>query len=626
MVSESVDESIDLQSDSRTDRASELRVFQFAISPRELATVIILFILSLVYFAHNLESRPFWTRGEGREAIVVKAMVEQSNYILPFRNGSDIPSKPPMFHWLASAASGISGGLSEFSIRLPSALMAASTVALTYLYCLLISGNRQAILACLLLMSSFEFIRSATHARVDMTFSAYITATLFLLYLAYERLSSGRAVSFLHNLLIVICLVAAILSKGPAGVIAATAVICVYHCYRCRFRPSETASKFPYIWMLSIVGAAIVLASIWYLLAYRIHGAIFIQTQLWGENVARVFVGGQGHQKAMYMAPLYCLAVFLPWALFAPFFRLAFKKKNEKETNHSPFHFCLSVIFVFLCLVCLSDSKRMVYFLPCIPFLAILLAAGFIRSDREKFEFQRTIRSGSFVLSILALISWIAALCLAAIVQSPDIVDRFVLFVSDLLFNDIWANKVFGILESIRKFGSLIYLSFPIVAAVAISAFLFKKRRIVVGVYLFSLSVFSVHCIVDQYVLPQIVASRDPRPFMSVVQRYVNANNLPIYELKSRWYTTRFYFDRDIPYVPSLERLSGKERAFFIVNEENSKVLMWRYPTAFLILTGSLNKAGNGRHKLVLLEQVADLTNAADAGVTPEEDSQRLAE
>ncbi len=576
----------------------------------------IIFIIALLYLAHSMGSRPFWTRGEAREAIVVQAMFDQSNYVLPLRNGIDIPSKPPMFHWLASLAAHSSGHLDEFSVRSPSAFMAAFMLLSTFLFAFLASGYRLAFLSSLILATSFEFLRGASHARVDMTFSAFLVAGLFLAYRAYENLCAGTSVRTWHSALFVACLTAAILSKGPAAVVVLSLVFGLYHVLRVGLRPSELAKTFPIKWFLLTTLLAIAAAGIWYLLAYFQQGSAFMQVQLWKENVSRVAAGSGGHQKSILLLPLLSLAVFLPWALLLPYalipFRVRSRIENNKPSEHTGIlYFSLSVVAVFILLVSLSGSRRVVYFLPCVPFLALILSYGFIRADKEPLEYPYTIRFGYLMLTISSLVLWILVLSLAATVQSPDIVDRLVLFISDSFFNDAWANKVFGGIEAVRNQGAVVYSGFAVVGLLAAAAFLLKRKRAVFAACLFALSILSVHFIAVGYVLPQIVASRDPRPFMTVVQRYVQANSLPVYELHSTWYTTRFYFDRDIPLVPSLERLQGTERAYYIVSEEDSAAVLWRYPNSFVRLTTSENNAGNGRKKLVLLEQIADLTETA---------------
>jgi len=89
-----------LRSISRTTRR---------IGTRALAPLLAVFA-ALVYLAPAVDT-PFYTKGEAREAVLVQAMRAEGNFVLPLRNGSEIPSKPPLFHWLAAAAAAIAARL-----------------------------------------------------------------------------------------------------------------------------------------------------------------------------------------------------------------------------------------------------------------------------------------------------------------------------------------------------------------------------------------------------------------------------------------------------------------------------------------------------------------------------------
>ena len=69
---------------------------------------------------------PFYTKGEPREAVQVWEEVHGGEWVLPMRNGHDLPSKPPLFHWLAGISSLAFGGVDEFSVRFPSAALATA--------------------------------------------------------------------------------------------------------------------------------------------------------------------------------------------------------------------------------------------------------------------------------------------------------------------------------------------------------------------------------------------------------------------------------------------------------------------------------------------------------------------
>lgn len=51
---------------------------------------------------------PIWTRGEAREGLVVQEILHNQQWILPFRSG-ELPSKPPLFHWIAARAALVFG-------------------------------------------------------------------------------------------------------------------------------------------------------------------------------------------------------------------------------------------------------------------------------------------------------------------------------------------------------------------------------------------------------------------------------------------------------------------------------------------------------------------------------------
>jgi hypothetical protein len=62
----------------------------------------------------------------------VQDIVQRGEWLVPLKRATDIPSKPPLFHWSAAAASLFKGELNEPTIRLPSAVYA--TLGVLFLY------------------------------------------------------------------------------------------------------------------------------------------------------------------------------------------------------------------------------------------------------------------------------------------------------------------------------------------------------------------------------------------------------------------------------------------------------------------------------------------------------------
>ena len=69
--------------------------------------------------------------GEAREALVARAMLDTGDWVLPLWNGTVVPSKPPLFHWLVALDARLTGGdVTPRALRGPSALAARSVTRL----------------------------------------------------------------------------------------------------------------------------------------------------------------------------------------------------------------------------------------------------------------------------------------------------------------------------------------------------------------------------------------------------------------------------------------------------------------------------------------------------------------
>src|SRR5438067_752224 len=114
--------------------------------------------------------------GEAREGLVVREMLRTGDWILPLWNGSVMPSKPPLFHWLAAAAAALSGaGVTEHTLRAPSIALAGLVVLLVFLAGRAWGGGKVAFMAALVLATTPQFLNEAGDGRVDMTLTTAIT-------------------------------------------------------------------------------------------------------------------------------------------------------------------------------------------------------------------------------------------------------------------------------------------------------------------------------------------------------------------------------------------------------------------------------------------------------------------
>ncbi|MGH7804723.1 MAG: ArnT family glycosyltransferase, partial [Candidatus Binatia bacterium] len=152
----------------------------------------LVFALAAVVYLGALGNDPFYSWREAREALVVQAELVSGEWILPLRNGVEIPTKPPLYYWLAGLVALARDGVDPFAMRLPSALLALAGIVAVFL--------RGGLAAGLVLATSLEWLRAGTSARVDMTQAAFLTGA-FLAFEAATRAArpSARALVALYG-------------------------------------------------------------------------------------------------------------------------------------------------------------------------------------------------------------------------------------------------------------------------------------------------------------------------------------------------------------------------------------------------------------------------------------------
>src|ERR1700678_3188588 len=135
---------------------------------RPAVAIPLLLLVGALLFIVNLGGAPIYTKGEAREAVTVFDIVHGGGIILPMRAGVEIPSKPLMMHWLAALISLAAGGVSAWTVRLPSALLAVAGAVACYLYVRRLFEARGALLAALILFTSVQYLQAGAGSRVDM--------------------------------------------------------------------------------------------------------------------------------------------------------------------------------------------------------------------------------------------------------------------------------------------------------------------------------------------------------------------------------------------------------------------------------------------------------------------------
>jgi 4-amino-4-deoxy-L-arabinose transferase-like glycosyltransferase len=325
--------------------------------------ILLVALCGVLYFPY-LGSTPFFDKGEPREALAVQDIVQRGEWLFPLKKATDIPSKPPLFHWSAALASEVTGRLSESTIRFPSAIYATLGVLLLYLFGRRLFGAEIALLGGAILATTMVYQNQALSARVDMTLCFYVTASLVLFYSLYRGFLTRQIWYYVFFAVIGVSM----LAKGPLGLLLPALVIATFLALKRRW---DLVVKFAFhqgVLLTVLLGAG------WYVIALMRGGEGFVDRQLLQENLERFF-GGSGHSHPVYYYIPYLFSQGLPWSFFLPFVLWDSFKKGAFSNDDSLFlKVWFFVMFVFFSI---SAGKRPVYLLPLYPPLALLTAAWF---------------------------------------------------------------------------------------------------------------------------------------------------------------------------------------------------------------------------------------------------------
>ncbi len=322
----------------------------------------ILLIFGVALYLVNLGGYPLYTKGEPREAVTVFDIVHGGGVILPQRAGVEIPSKPLLMHWLAALVSLVAGGVNEFSVRLPSAGLAIAGVIVCYFYVRRLFDDVTALIAALILATTFQYLQAATGARVDMTLTFFMEVAFFEFIFMAEGLTRRR-------MLLYVAIALAVLTKGPIGLILPGLVALIW---------IALEKRWSFLREMNLVRGAlvvIVLAGGWYAAALIEGGLDFFRKQILTENLLRFAGGGdfhEGHIHPFYYMELALFAGFLPWTIVLPIVGLQAARAPvavDSRLKYIVVWFTAVLIFYNL-----PQSKRGVYLLCLYPAFATLVA------------------------------------------------------------------------------------------------------------------------------------------------------------------------------------------------------------------------------------------------------------
>ena len=319
--------------------------------------LLVTILLGLVIIFYGLGTLELMSLNEGRRALAVKEMFLGGDWLLPHLNGELYLSKPPLLYWIATTFAYISGGVNEWILRLPSALVAVAILCMIYKYATRNFGIWTALFSVQLLLVNASFAMLARRAEIEMLLTGLCVGSL-LAALIYIQNQGGRRWIYLSYFLLAL----AVLTKGPVALLFVTLPLIVSAVCLRDTRIKDVLTNIPGWAILFLLGTSWYAVVTWQL-GPDIWGQIARKDMLGkmqAEEVAKPLLSYLGWIAVDFLL-LVALLLVKPKSWF-----LSIKNRKERVV-------LVMAILVPLLVFSLFSNKHTKYLLPIYPFIALLL-------------------------------------------------------------------------------------------------------------------------------------------------------------------------------------------------------------------------------------------------------------
>lgn len=547
--------------------------------------IVALCLLSIPLFFLPLAQSDLYNKGEPREGLVVQDMVHSGRWLLPLRN-NELPSKPPMFHWIASAVSLLAGTVNAFTVRFPSALLGLAGVILTYLFGKKIKGQAVGFVAALVLGTCFRYAKLSTQARVDITTAFFVMSTIVLFYFSREkeRDNSFTWVGFY------VLLASAVLAKGPLGVALPLLAIGIYGLLQ---RDVSFVKK-----LLDWKGIVVflLLAGGWYATALIGWGEGFFEKQILTENLAAA-MGETGHVHGPFYYIPQLLVGMLPWGIFLPFMLVSWVRQKKRFRSEGDLYL-LSWFLAVFGFFSIWPQKRGDYLLPLFPVVALWLGE-FLWSKAVMERNPRLTNGIVFAVVPSAILGGLIFIVLPGKAAFDSLMQAFIAGVSPkdrtalMGINDFIAERPF-------VFSMTIGFTF---VPWALSLFAWSRKGPATALLNFLVGTFFFHMLAFPIGNRLVGEIRSLRPFATEVRRFVHPEDR-LFSYQAWDFSLVFYLERPVPKLPrDLQTVPDDGRRAFVI----LPVSEWDESPAqvkdhFVELARSRGVGSEGNQPLVLIQ------------------------
>ncbi|RDI44813.1 ArnT family glycosyltransferase [Aquicella lusitana] len=348
-----------------------------------------LLIAALLLLFTLLGARELWTQ-EHRWADIVFGMFYRNDFLHPYLGKLRYYDKPLLSYWFIAAVAKLTGALTTWELRLPSALAGLLALWAVYRLGAKLRDRQLGLLAGWLLLTTFYFVfwaRTSSADMLNLTGSVCAVAWYF-----EKRENAGFFAYFIFFTIVALTA----LCKGLVGMIVPSIAVLVDMCMQKSWKqhlrpplfialiPAMMIYLFPF-WASSYFGGE----------SYGQNGLYLV----YRENILRYFQPFD-HKGPIYTYFLYLPIYLLPWTLF--FIPALFTLKSRWKTMSNSSRWIAWTLLLLFLFFTLSGSRRSYYILPIVPF-AVLFTADWLLSDAAN-AVKRRLWSAGWIVTVFLLL------------------------------------------------------------------------------------------------------------------------------------------------------------------------------------------------------------------------------
>ncbi|HUD73200.1 MAG TPA: glycosyltransferase family 39 protein, partial [Dongiaceae bacterium] len=322
------------------------------------ASLLCVVLAALVLLVPGLGARDLWDPDEPRTALVTRDLAAGGAWAAPTLDGRAWLEKPPLYYWLAAAASRAAGRVDAASVRLPANLAAVLLAVTVFLFGRALWGRRAGLLAALVLVTTEDFLIESRWARPDMLLGLLLTIAALAAWKGAVEGEARWTVIFWGALGL------GILTKGPVALLPLAGVLA----YAVAARDSGLLGR---LRPASGIPMMLVPAAVWMAAWSTETGSRFPLGSILGRFAGRVGEGLHHAHPTSHLLTMLPLAL-LPWVAILPA-AIAETWPGPVRGRDRRSIFLYALLLADLTLFALSAEKRGVYLLPMTPLVALLV-------------------------------------------------------------------------------------------------------------------------------------------------------------------------------------------------------------------------------------------------------------